>query len=117
MFKKPVYGLALLLLLTSAAAIAQTTVHVVPVSGNPTASGAALLSALAGITDATSFKPYVLKLDPAGYYVGSTPVVMKPYVDIEGSGQGAIAGPVLGSPVACAGAYNANYVALNTTCH
>ncbi|HEX4498124.1 MAG TPA: hypothetical protein VIE43_20785 [Thermoanaerobaculia bacterium] len=89
MFKKPVYGLVLLLLLTSAAAIAQTTVHVIPVSGNPTASGTALLSALAAITDATSFKPYVLKLDPAGYYVGSTPVVMKPYVDIEGSGQGA----------------------------
>jgi hypothetical protein len=42
---------------------------------------------------------------------------------IEGSGTpvfvGAsrIAGNVAGSTVACSGAYNANYVALNTTCH
>jgi hypothetical protein len=89
MFRKSFYGLAVLLLLTAGVAVAQpTTIHVLPVSGNPSASGTALLTALAGITDAGPFKPYVLKLDPAGYNVGTTQLVMKPYVDIEGSGQG-----------------------------
>lgn len=89
MFQRCVQILAVLLLLAAGAAVAQpTTVHVNPVSGSPTASGTALLNALAGITDATAFKSYVLKLDPGGYNLGSTQLVMKPYVDIEGSGQG-----------------------------
>jgi hypothetical protein len=89
MFRRFVPVLATLLLLTAGAVSAQpTTVYVSPVAGNPAASGTALLNALAAITDATAFKPYVLKLDPGGYNLGSTQLVMKPYVDIEGSGQG-----------------------------
>jgi hypothetical protein len=89
MFRKSLHGLAVLLLLTAGAAAAQpTTIHVSPVSGNPLASGTALLNALAAITDAGAFKSYVIKLDPGGYNVWATQLVMKPYVDIEGSGQG-----------------------------
>jgi hypothetical protein len=88
MFRRSFPALAVLLLLTAGAASAQpTTVYVSPVAGNPAASGTALLNALAAITDATALKPYVLKLDPGGYNLGSTQLVMKPYVDIEGSGQ------------------------------
>jgi hypothetical protein len=63
------------------------TVHVHPVPGDHTASGTALLNALAGITNASSTKHYVLKLEPGIYDVGGTEVAMKDYVDIEGSGQ------------------------------
>jgi hypothetical protein len=88
MFRKSVHGLAVLFLLTAGAAAAQpTTVSVSPVSGNPTASGTALLNALAGITDAGVFKTYVIKLDPGSYNIGNTQLVMKSFVDIEGSGQ------------------------------
>lgn len=63
------------------------TVHVHPVPGNPTASGTALLNALAGIGNASATKRYVIKIEPGIYDVGSTMLVMKPFVDIEGSGQ------------------------------
>ncbi|HEX9945625.1 MAG TPA: hypothetical protein VGG03_26745 [Thermoanaerobaculia bacterium] len=53
----------------------------------PTASGTALLNALTSIADNSATKPYLIKLEPGVYDVGSTMVVMKPYVDIEGSGQ------------------------------
>jgi hypothetical protein len=88
MFQRSVYLLAVLLLLTAGAAAAQpTTVNVSPVAGSPTASGTALLNALAAITDNSAFKSYVIKLDPGDYNVWTTQLVMKPYVDIEGSGQ------------------------------
>jgi hypothetical protein len=79
---------ALALLTTATLASAQpTTVHVSPVASNPTASGTNLLNALASITTASAANPYVLKLDPGIYDVGTTIVQMKAYVDIEGSGQ------------------------------
>jgi hypothetical protein len=79
---------AVLLLLTAVAAAAQpTTVQVSPISGDPVGSGTALLNALAGITDNSASKPYVIRLDPGTYNVLNTQLVMKPYVDIEGSGQ------------------------------
>lgn len=84
--KLTLFALALLFLATLAAA-QPTTVYVSPVAGNPTASGTNLLNALAGITTASATNPYVLKLDPGIYDVGSTIVQMKAYVDIEGSGQ------------------------------
>jgi hypothetical protein len=88
MFQKSVNVFAVLLLLAAGAAVAQpTTVYVSPVSGNPVASGTALLNALAGITDNSVSKLYVVKLDPGVYSLSSTELVMKPYVDIEGSGQ------------------------------
>lgn len=63
------------------------TVHVHPVPGNHTASGTALLNALAGITNASATKRYVIKIEPGIFELGSSRLVMKPYVDIEGSGQ------------------------------
>ncbi|HEY0555365.1 MAG TPA: hypothetical protein VGG20_13970 [Thermoanaerobaculia bacterium] len=89
MLRKSVYGLAILFLLAAGTAFAQpTTVQVSPVAGSPTASGTALLNALAGIAGASAANPYVIKIDPGVYNLGSTPLVMKSYVDIEGSGQG-----------------------------
>jgi hypothetical protein len=87
----PLKGCAIfvtMLAITAGAAAAQTTIHVVPVAGSPAASGTALLNALAAITDNSGAKTYVLKLDPGIYDLGSTELVMKPFVDIEGSGQG-----------------------------
>lgn len=63
------------------------TVHVHPVPGNHTASGTALLNALAGITNASATKRYVIKLEPGIYDLGSTMLTQKAYVDLEGSGQ------------------------------
>lgn len=63
------------------------TVYVHPVPGDHAASGTALLNALNGITNASATKRYVIKLEPGIYDLGSTELVMKPYVDIEGSGQ------------------------------
>lgn len=59
------------------------TIVVSPV-GNPTVNGTALLDALA-----STFKTrWLIKIEPGIYDVGATPVIMKPFVDIEGSGQG-----------------------------
>jgi hypothetical protein len=64
-----------------------TTVVVSPV-GTPAQNGAALVAALAGITDASASKLYLLKLEPGIYDVGATSLVAKDFVDIEGSGRG-----------------------------
>jgi hypothetical protein len=63
------------------------TVQVHPVPGDGAASGTRLINALASITDASATKHYVVKVEPGIYDVGSTMLSMKPYVDIEGSGQ------------------------------
>ena len=62
------------------------TVVVSPV-GTPAENGAALLAALAGITTNAAGNPWLLKLEPGLYDVGTTPLVMKDYVDLEGSGE------------------------------
>ena len=82
---KCLWAFAALLLISSLTSAQVVTVS--PVPGNNTASGTNLLNALAGIVDASVNKPYVLKLEPGTYDIGSTALVMKPYVDIEGSGQ------------------------------
>jgi len=71
------------------------TVWVRPVPGDFTASGTALLNAVAGITNASATKPYVVKVEPGIYDLGTATLNMKSYVDIEGSGQRAtiIQGP------------------------
>lgn len=53
----------------------------------PAESGAALLTALAGIADASAAKPYLLKIESGVYDLGASTLQMKSYVDIEGSGQ------------------------------
>jgi hypothetical protein len=55
--------------------------------GTPVQNGTALLGALAGITTAAGGNPWLLKLEPGNYDLGATSLVMKPFVDIEGSGE------------------------------
>lgn len=63
------------------------TVIVHPVPGSPTDAGAALLAALAGITDNADNNGWLVKLEPGLYDLGTQSLVMKPWVDLEGSGQ------------------------------
>jgi hypothetical protein len=63
------------------------TVYVHPVPGDHSASGTRLINALAGITNASATKRYMIKVEPGIYDVGTTGLQMKPFVDIEGSGQ------------------------------
>src|SRR5689334_2686725 len=63
-----------------------TTVVVSPI-GTPTDNGTALLAALAGITDNSAAKPYLLELEPGTYDVGGTSVQAKPFIDLAGSGR------------------------------
>jgi hypothetical protein len=53
-----------------------------------TESGTLLLKALSSITDASSSKPYLIRIEPGSYDVGSSSVQMKEYVVIEGAGEG-----------------------------
>jgi hypothetical protein len=62
------------------------TVVVSPV-GTDTENGQALLDAISGITDASASKPYLLHIEPATYDLGNGSLTMKPWVDIEGSGE------------------------------
>lgn len=64
----------------------QRTVVVSPV-GAPDQNGAALLAAIAGITDASEINPYLLKVEPGVYDLGTDSLNMKEYVDVEGSGE------------------------------
>jgi hypothetical protein len=58
-----------------------------PVPNNPAASGTALLNALASISGNSATNRYLLKIEPGTYDLGANQLVMKSYVDIEGSGQ------------------------------
>lgn len=80
--------LGLLLVFAAQAATAQSTTVVSPVAGNPTASGTALRNALAGISSPSSTNPWLLKIEPGIYDIGSTALPMRSWVDVEGSGIG-----------------------------
>lgn len=45
-----------------------------------------LREALAGITDASTDNRYLIRIAPGVYELGNTPLLLKPFVDIEGSG-------------------------------
>ncbi len=45
------------------------------------------IDAINSITDASADKPYLVKIMPGTYDLGISTLVMKPYVDIEGSGE------------------------------
>jgi hypothetical protein len=64
---------------------------VVSTVGTDTENGQALLDAISGITDASASKPYLLHIEPATYNLGTGlntgSLNMKPFVDIEGSGE------------------------------
>lgn len=71
-------------------------------------SGTALLTALAGITDASVTKPYLLKIEPGVYDLGSSSLAMKQFVDVEGSGETVTLVTATGGPVSTViGASNA----------
>jgi hypothetical protein len=72
-----------------AATAYKRTVVVSPV-GTAAQNGTALKNALAGITNASATNPYLLKIEPGVYDLGSsdTPLTMKEWVDVEGSGEG-----------------------------
>jgi hypothetical protein len=63
--------------------------HVVVVKavGNFIQNGTTLIAALAGITGASGAYPYLLKIEPGQYDLGTSSLTGKPYVDIEGSGR------------------------------
>ncbi|HEX4962450.1 MAG TPA: hypothetical protein VF173_16565 [Thermoanaerobaculia bacterium] len=78
-----------LFLLTAAMARAQIrTVLVSPTPGNPAASGTTLRNALAAIPSPSSMDRWLVKIEPGIYDIGTTPLPMRSWVDIEGSGIG-----------------------------
>lgn len=62
------------------------TVLVSPVPGDPVASGTALTNALAGISSPSSTNRWLLKIEPGIYQMTGNSLLMRPWVDIEGSG-------------------------------
>jgi hypothetical protein len=64
----------------------KSTVVVSPV-GKDTENGQVLLDAITNITDASQSKPYLIHIEPATYDLGNGSLGMKPFVDIEGSGE------------------------------
>ncbi|MDA8017961.1 MAG: hypothetical protein MPN21_10990 [Thermoanaerobaculia bacterium] len=83
--------LLILALVTASSASAQTPPFtrtvVVNNTGSPAADGAALLSALSSLSPAPSYtNRWVIELEGGIYDVGTTAVVMQPYVSLHGSG-------------------------------
>lgn len=72
---------------TSFARAYARTVVVSPV-GTPQQNGTAFKNALSGITGASESNPYLLRIEPGVYDLGTNAVQMKQWVDIEGSGEG-----------------------------
>jgi hypothetical protein len=62
------------------------TVVVGPV-GTAVQNGTALLDALAGISTASAVNPWLVHIEPGIYDLGALQLGMKPFVDIEGSGE------------------------------
>jgi hypothetical protein len=71
---------------TFAGTIYRKTVVVKPV-GTSAENGNLLLDALASIIGVSSDNRYLLKLEPGVYDIGNNSLVMKEFVDIEGSGE------------------------------
>jgi hypothetical protein len=65
------------------------TLIVSPVPGDALASGASLTTAMASITDASPTNRYLVKIEPGNFDLGPAELQAKPFVDIEGSGEGA----------------------------
>ena len=63
------------------------TITVSPQSTNALANGTLLLNAVAGVTDASVDKPYLIKLEPGIYDLGVNSITLLPYIDMEGSGR------------------------------
>lgn len=72
----------------TAAQAQSRTVLVSPVAANPLASGTALRNALAAIPAPSSTNSWLVKVEPGIYDIGTTPLSMRSWVDLEGSGIG-----------------------------
>lgn len=70
----------------------------VPADDTPAANGAALLAAMASITDASSSNPYTIRLAPGVYDVGVSGLDVKPFVTLQGGGQDRTIVTAPGSP-------------------
>jgi hypothetical protein len=90
MSSRSVFTGAAMALLALAAPFSAQAAQVVNINDdpNPTAAGNALIITLANITDNSASKPYVITMDPGTYDLGDTRLQLKPFVDIQGSGQG-----------------------------
>jgi hypothetical protein len=75
------------------------TVIVSPV-GTAVQNGTALLAAHNAIVGASATNPYLLKIEPGQFNLGTQSLVMKPFVDVEGSGQ-AMTTIIAGDPAGC----------------
>ncbi len=65
-----------------------TITFVSPKPGDsPTTAGTALLNTINAITDNSATNPYLIKLGPGIYDLGTGSLQMKEYVDVEGSGE------------------------------
>lgn len=64
------------------------TEFVSPVAGNPVASGARLLRAVADIAAPSAADPWLVKIEPGVYDLDGRSLAMRPFVDVEGSGEG-----------------------------
>lgn len=64
--------------------------HTIIVSpdADPVQAGRVLRQTVAGIGDASPSNPYLVKIEPGIYALEANSVFMRPYVDIEGSGEG-----------------------------
>ena len=71
--------------------LAQTPPYVrtviVASGGSSASNGTNLLTALAAITTASASNPWLLKIEPGIYDLGTSQLIPKTYVDIEGSGR------------------------------
>ncbi len=74
------------------------TILVSPVVGDPVASGTALRNAIDGIADATATNPYLVKIEPGIFDLENDSLMMKDFVDIEGSGRHRTLITALGGP-------------------
>lgn len=64
------------------------TILVNPVPGNPVESGSRLLTAMSRVASPSSTDPWLVKLEPGIYDIEDAQLVMMPFADVEGSGEG-----------------------------
>jgi hypothetical protein len=86
-----------------------TIIFVSPKPGDlPTTAGTALRNTLNAIIDNSPTNPHLIKVGPGIYDLGTSPLQMKQYVDIEGSGENAtkLTGAVTNSLLPPAGTIN-----------
>ena len=84
------------------------TIVVSPDPVDESKNGLLLRNALVGITQNGPARPYLVKIEPGIYDLGSQPLALKPYVDVEGSGE-------LTTIISATGAIPAALVATNNS--